>query len=221
MEEKMRAESEEVFFEEIIKGFMEFDTEKVKQCINKGLRAGMDALSIQEKGLRKALDHLGKLFEKSEVFLPHLVLGAKIFNEGVEILKPHILKNQPTSTLGTAVIGTVFGDLHDLGKNLVALMWSISGFKVIDLGVNVSIDGFIKAVDENRAEILGLSALLTTTMLQQKKVIEALVKANKRDRVKILVGGAPITDTWAEEIGADGYARDAAEAVRVAKQLIK
>jgi len=216
----MVSEAGDILREEIIKGFVEFKPERVKQAIHKALEGGIDALSIQEKGLRKGLEHLGELFEKQEVFIPHLMLGAKIFNEGVEILKPHILISHPPLELGTAVIGTVFGDLHDLGKNLVALMWSVSGFQVIDLGINVSVENFLKEVDKNDANILGLSSLLTTTMLQQKNVIDVLVKAGMRNRVKVMVGGAPVSDRWAKEIGADGYAKDAGEAVRVAKQLI-
>jgi 5-methyltetrahydrofolate--homocysteine methyltransferase len=212
--------TEHRLYEDIIKGFVEFKPESVKHVIHKALAEGIDALSVQENGLRKGLEHLGALFEKGEVFIPHLMLGAKIFNEGVEILKPHILKSRPPLDLGTAVIGTVFGDLHDLGKNLVALMWGVAGFKVIDLGVNVSTDAFLKAIDEHQAKIFGLSSLLTTTMLQQKNVIEALIKSKKRNQVKVLVGGAPVTERWAKEIGADGYAKDAGEAVRVVKKLI-
>jgi 5-methyltetrahydrofolate--homocysteine methyltransferase len=216
----MDTREKEILFEEIIEGFVEFKPEKVKEAIQKGLDKGIDALTIQENGLRRALDRLGELFEKNEVFLPHLMLGAKTFKEGSDILRPHLLKNQPQGDLGTAVIGTVFGDLHDLGKNLVTLMWEVSGFKVIDLGINVSIDAFIKALKENRPKILGLSSLLTTTMLQQRNVIEALIEASLRDKVKVIVGGAPVSERWAREIGADGFARDAGEAVRVAKKLI-
>lgn len=199
----MGVEKWEALYKKIVKGFLEFKPEDVKGAIHKALEEGIDALSIQENGLRKALEHLGELFEKQEVFLPHLMLGAKIFNEGVEILKPHLLKSQPPIALGTVVIGTVYGDLHDLGKNIVGLLWSVSGFKVIDLGINVSGETFLKAIEENQAVLLGLSSLLTTTMLQQKNVIEALKKANMRDRVKVLVGGAPVSEKWAKEIGAD------------------
>ena len=216
----METREKEILFEEMIDGFVEFKPEKVKEAIQKGLERGMDALAIQENGLRRGLDRLGELFERSEVFLPHLMLGAKTFKEGSDILKPHLLENQPQRDLGTAVIGTVFGDLHDLGKNIVALMWEVSGFKVIDLGINVSIDTFLKAVRENNPKILGLSSLLTTTMLQQRNVIEALIEASFRDKVKILVGGAPVSERWAKEIGADGFAKDAGEAVRAAKKLI-
>lgn len=211
---------EDVLFEEIVKGLIEFNPDLVKQAVHNGLAEGIDPLFIQENGLRRGLEHLGELFEKKEVFIPQLMLGAKIFNEGMKILKPHLIKSQPASNLGTAVIGTVYGDLHDLGKNLVTLMWEVTGFKVIDLGVNVSSDAFLKAIDEHQAKILGLSSLLTTTMLQQRNVIEALIKGSRRDRVKVLVGGAPVTERWANEIGADGYAKDAGEAVRVAKQVI-
>jgi 5-methyltetrahydrofolate--homocysteine methyltransferase len=216
----MGDKTEGSLFEEIVKGLIEFKPDPVKNAIQKALSEGMDPLFIQESGLRRGLEHLGELFEKGEVFIPHLMLGAKIFNEGMGVLKPHLMKSHPPSDLGTAVIGTVYGDLHDLGKNLVALMWEVTGFKVIDLGVNVSADAFLKTIDDHQAKILGLSSLLTTTMLQQKNVIEALIKVGQRERVKVLVGGAPVTERWAKEIGADGYAKDAGEAVRVAKQFI-
>ena len=215
----MDSREKEILFEEIVEGFVEFKPEKVKAAVQRSLDQGIDALAIQEDGLRRALDRLGELFEKNEVFLPHLMLGAKTFKEGSDILRPHLLKNQPQGEWGTAVIGTVFGDLHDLGKNLVTLMWEVSGFKVIDLGMNVSIDTFIKAVRENSPKILGLSSLLTTTMLQQRNVIEALIEASLRDKVKVLVGGAPVSERWAKEIGADGFAKDAGEAARVAKKF--
>ena len=217
----MDVREKEILFDQIIEGFVEFKPEKVKEAIQKSLDRGIDALTIQEDGLRKALDRLGELFERNEVYLPHLMLGAKTFKEGSDILKPHLLKNQPQpGDSGIAVIGTVFGDLHDLGKNLVTLMWEVSGFKVVDLGINVSVDTFMRAVRENNPKILGLSSLLTTTMLQQRSVIEALIEASLRDKVKVLVGGAPVSERWAREIGADGFAKDAGEAARLAKKFI-
>ncbi len=206
--------------EEIIEGFVSLKPDKVKETIHEALENGVDAFSIQEHGLRKGLERLGELFERKEVFLPHLMFAAKTFKEGADLLRPHLLKNQPAGDLGTAVLGTVFGDLHDLGKNIVGLMWEVSGFKVIDLGINVSPDTFIKTVREYQPKILGLSSLLTTTMLQQRTVIESLVEAHLRDRVKVMVGGAPVSERWAKEIGADGFARDAGEASRIAKRLI-
>lgn len=206
--------------EEIVEGFVEFKPDKVKESIHEAIQNGIDAFSIQEDGLRRGLERLGELFERNEVFLPHLMFAAKTFKEGSDLLKPFLLKNQSSSNLGTAVLGTVFGDLHDLGKNLVGLMWEVSGLKVIDLGINVSGDTFIKTVREYQPKILGLSSLLTTTMLQQRNVIEALVEAHLRDTVKVMVGGAPVSERWAKEIGADGFARDAGEASRIAKKLI-
>jgi len=216
----MERQDEDSVYREVFEGIVELNAEKVKRAIHAGLTKHLDPLSIQEKGLRKGLDKLGQLFEKGEVFIPHLMLGAKVFSEGIEILKPRMIKNQTSEGLGTAVIGTVFGDLHDLGKNLVALMWNVSGFNVIDLGINVSAEAFLQAISEHKAKLLGLSALLTTTMMQQKNVIEALVRAKVRNQVKVIVGGAPVTAGWAEEIGADGFGKDAGEAVRVAKELI-
>ena len=214
------ASKEDQLYEEIKNGLIKLDAEKVKLAIDAGLKMDLDPMLIQEQGLRKGLEHIGALFETGEVFIPHLMFGAKMFNAGMEILKPHLKKSQPSKSLGTAVIGTVFGDLHDLGKNLVSLMWSVSWFNIIDLGTNVSVDTFLKAIDENNPEILGLSSLLTTTMLQQQKVIEALMAANVREGVNVMVGGAPVTGTWANEIGADAYAKDAADALVKAKQLV-
>jgi 5-methyltetrahydrofolate--homocysteine methyltransferase len=216
----MDRRDEERIYQEVISGLVELKAEEVKRAIHEGLAKQLDPLSIQENGLRKGLEHLGQLFEKGEVFIPHLMFGAKVFNDGIELLKPHMLKNQPPEALGTVVIGTVAGDLHDLGKNIVTLMWKVSGFRVIDLGTNVTADAFLKAVSEHKANLLGLSALLTTTMMEQKSVIEALIRANMRKQVKVLVGGAPVTDTWAKEIGADGFGKDAGEAVRIAKKMV-
>lgn len=211
---------EEKLREEIIEGFVNFKPEKVKDAIHKALAAGVDALSIQENGLRKGLDVLGELFERGEVFLPHLMLGAKTFKESTEILRPHLLKGQAPVDLGVAVIGTVFGDLHDLGKNLVTLMWEVAGFKVVDLGINVPIETFVKAARDHHPKIVGLSSLLTTTMLQQRLVIETFAEEGLRAKTKIMVGGAPVSERWAKEIGADGFARDASEAAREAKKLL-
>jgi corrinoid protein of di/trimethylamine methyltransferase len=207
-------------YEEIKNGLIKLDAEKVKLAIDAGLKLDLDPMLIQEQGLRQGLEHIGDLFERGEVFIPHLMFGAKIFNQGMEILKPLLKKSQPAKSLGTAVIGTVFGDLHDLGKNLVSLMWSVSGFSVIDLGTNASAEAFLEAIDENNPVIIGLSSLLTTTMLQQQKVVEALTAANVRQNVKVMVGGAPVTETWANEIGADAYAKDAAAALAKAKRLV-
>ena len=137
---------EDQLYEEIKSGLIKLDAEKVKLAIDNGLKLDLDPMLIQEQGLRKGLEHIGDLFETGEVFIPHLMFGAKIFNAGMEILKPHLKKSQPSKSLGTAVIGTVFGDLHDLGKNLVSLMWSVSGFNIIDLGTNVSVNTFLKAI---------------------------------------------------------------------------
>ena len=210
---------EDQLYEEIKNGLIKLDAEKVKLAIDAGLKLDLDPMLIQEQGLRKGLEHIGDLFESGEVFIPHLMFGAKIFNQGMEILKPLLQKRQPSKSLGIAVIGTVFGDLHDLGKNLVSLMWSVSGFSVIDLGTNVSADAFLEAIDENGPVIVGLSSLLTTTMLQQQKVIEVLTAANVRQNIKVMIGGAPVTETWANEIGADAYAKDAADALAKAKML--
>ena len=217
----METHVEEALYEEMVSGFVESEPERVMGAVEKALAGGVPALAVQERGLKRGLDRLGELFEREVVFLPQMMFGAKIFSDALEMLKPHLAASAPPpGALGTVVIGTVHGDLHDLGKNLVSLMWGISGFQVIDLGMNVPTEAFLAAVREHSPRIVGLSSLLTTTMLEQRKVIESLAEAGLRDNVRVLVGGAPVSERWAREIGADGYAGDAARAVAVARSLL-
>ncbi|MEM2383146.1 MAG: corrinoid protein [Desulfurococcaceae archaeon] len=182
---------------------------------------GLDPLEALERGLVAGVLEVGEKWVREEVFLADLVMSAEAMKAASEVLKPEIIKRgKVVKKLGKVVIGTVAGDIHDIGKNIVATMLEASGFEVIDLGVDVSTETFIEKVRELKPDVLGLSALLTTTMLEQKNVIEALKREGLRNKVKVIVGGAPVTEEWAKSIGADGYAEDAIRAVRLVKKLL-
>lgn len=200
----------------------DLNEEGVSRLVREALDAGCSPLEVIEGGLRPGMEEVGARFERGEYFLPELMLSAEIFNRVVgEHVLPLLGGSLGGGSLGRVVIGTVRGDIHDIGKNLVATMLRISGFEVIDLGVDVAPERFVEAVREHEPDILGMSALLTTTMLEMRNVIEALKAAGLRDRVKVIVGGAPVTEEFAREIGADAYARDAVEAVEVCKKLLQ
>lgn len=193
------------------------DTEELaKQALDQGL----DPLTCINQGLTKGIQKVGELFASGEYFLPELIIGAEAMKRALAILEPALVGDQSREVVGTVVLGTVEGDMHEIGKTLVGTMLTANGFKVIDLGVDQSADKFITAVQDNQADIVGASALLTTTMLQQKKLIEALGEAGLREQVKVMVGGAPVTASFATEIGADGYAEDAISAVNLAFRLM-
>ena len=178
-----------------------------------------DPEELVAKYMIPAMDEVGQKFENNEVFVPELLVAARAMKSAMAILEP-MLKEIGAKSAGKVVVGTVQGDLHDIGKNLVASMLTGGGFEVIDLGVNITPDQFASAVKENGAQVVAMSALLTTTMLAMKSTIEALTSAGLRDQVKILVGGAPITQDFADEIGADGYSESANGAVRLARQVL-
>jgi len=165
-----------------------------------------------------AMGEVGRLFEEGEYFVPEMLIAARAMKTGMEILKPELV-DADIKPAGTVIAGTVKGDLHDIGKNLVCMMLEGAGFQVIDLGSDVSPEAFVNAVKEHHPDFLAMSALLTTTMPNMQNTIEALVAAGVRDDVKVLIGGAPITDSYAEKIGADGYAPDASRAVKLAQSL--
>ncbi|MEM1515460.1 MAG: corrinoid protein [Candidatus Bathyarchaeia archaeon] len=201
---------------------LSFEEERFFEAIKRLLEKKVSPLEIIN-ALTKALEEVGRRFEEGEIFLVHLVMAGEMVKKAVsEYLEP-LLKEARTErkTLGRVVIGTVAGDIHDIGKNIVAAMLFSAGFEVIDLGKDVPVEEFIRAVREYNPDILGLSALLSTTLPVQKEIIEALKKNGLRDRVKVIVGGAPVTAEWAEQIGADGYGEDAVEAVKVAKRLLR
>jgi len=195
---------------------------KACELASEVLRAGIDPLAAIEQGFKPGMDVVGEGFAKGELFIPDLMMSSKAMQEGIAVLEPELLKRkQQLKTLGTVVIGTVQGDIHEIGKTLVATMLTANGFQVRDLGVDVSPQRFVDAVREVNADVVGLSALLTTTMLNQEAVILTLKEAGLRDQVKVIIGGVPASPEWASEIGADAYAENATEAVEVVKGLVQ
>jgi 5-methyltetrahydrofolate--homocysteine methyltransferase len=194
---------------------------QVQTLVDERIGNGQPAVDIINV-LTQGLEEIGDLFSKDEMYIPELVRSGQIFEAAMKKLEPYMAdKGTDQERKGRVVIGTVKGDLHDLGKNLVANMLRISGFEVIDVGKDVATEKFIEVVVDIKPNVLGLSALLTTTMAMQGKVVEALEKENLRNDLKIIIGGAPVNEEWAEEIGADAYGRDAVEAVRIVKHLTK
>jgi 5-methyltetrahydrofolate--homocysteine methyltransferase len=196
--------------------------DKACKLANEVLRAGIDPLAAIEQGFKPGMDVVGEGFAKGELFIPDLMMSSRAMQEGIAVLEPELLKRkQELQTLGKVVIGTVQGDIHEIGKTLVATMLTANGFEVHDLGVDVSPQRFVDAVRQVDADVVGLSALLTTTMLNQEAVILTLKETGLRDQVKVIIGGVPASPEWAEEIGADAYAENATEAVEVVKGLVK
>ncbi len=193
--------------------------DEVKAATEKALADGLPAPEILNNGLIAGMDQVGRDFKAGDLFIPEVLIAAQAMHAGLGVLRP-ILAESDVIMMGKVVIGTVAGDLHDIGKNLVAMMLEGAGFEVIDLGTDVSPEKFAEAVQEKSAGLLGMSALLTTTMPAMQSTIEALVEAGLRDQVKVLVGGAPVTADFANTIGADAYAADAATAVDTARSLI-
>ena len=194
--------------------------DKVVEATNQALGWGQSPASILAHGLVAGMDIVGKDFGAGILFVPEVLRAANAMKAAMEILRP-LLTETGAPKIGIAVIGTVKGDIHDIGKNLVAMMWEGAGFEVRNLGINVDADKFINAIREARADILGMSALLTTTMPYMARVIEKLQEDGLRDQVSVLVGGAPLNPAFAEDIGADHYCKDAAEAVNVARAVMQ
>jgi len=192
-----------------------------EKLTREALKQGIPARNIYQEALIPGMEVVGKKMQSGEYYIPEVLLSADVMKAATEIIKPALLKAGAVRSAGKVVIGTVAGDLHDIGKNLVIIMLEGAGFEVTDIGVDNSPDRFLTAVEEINPDIVGLSALLSVTMLNMKAVIRSLEEAGFRKRVKVMVGGAPLSSGFAEEIGADGYARDAGGAVDLAKSLIK
>ncbi|MCL2121426.1 MAG: corrinoid protein [Clostridiales bacterium] len=191
----------------------------IAELVQAALDEGIAPLEILNVGMIDAMSVVGDKFQKEEIFIPEMLVAARAMKKGVEVLQPH-LGDAGAATVGKAVIGTVSGDLHDIGKNLVSMMIESAGFEVNDLGVDVSLDRFIEAVEgDEKVNVVALSALLTTTMPAMKETVAALNASKARSRIKIMVGGAPITPEFCKEIGADAYTPDAASAAQKAKEL--
>jgi 5-methyltetrahydrofolate--homocysteine methyltransferase len=202
----------------IYQNVIEGQASEVESGVKSALAAGVDAGVILNEALIAAMDEVGCRFEDGDFFVPEMLISARAMQAGLALLKPH-LASTDIRAAGKVAIGTVKGDLHDIGKNLVAMMLEGAGFEIIDLGVDVSPESFVDAVAEG-ADLIGMSALLTTTMTNMGATIQALQAAGLRDKVKVMVGGAPVTEEFAKSIGADAFAPDASSATRIARQLV-
>lgn len=209
----------DVELEKIYEGILDGNAKLVVESIEQALAAGIPPANILNDGMIAAMGEVGKLFEEGEYFVPEMLIAARAMQKGLEILKPY-LGEEDVRSPGKIAIGTVKGDLHDIGKNLVAMMLEGAAFEVIDLGSDVSPERFVEAARNSGAQIIAMSALLTTTMTNMKTTIEALKEAGLRDKVKVMIGGAPITQNYADQIGADGFAEDASRAVAKARLLL-
>jgi corrinoid protein of di/trimethylamine methyltransferase len=210
----------EEIYEKLAQAVLEGEPEEAEELAKQALERGVDPLACINQGLMKGIQEVGDLFSKGEYYLPELIIGADAMKAALDVLEPALVGDQKREVVGQVVLGTVEGDLHEIGKTLVGTMLTANGFKVTDIGVDKKPEDFIAAIKETQADIVGASALLTTTMLQQEKLIRALEEAGLRDQVKVMVGGAPVTDQFAEKIGADGYAEDAISAVNLAFRLV-
>jgi 5-methyltetrahydrofolate--homocysteine methyltransferase len=208
----------EPIIKEIYNGILEGQHKAVEAKVQAALSAGINPKELLDEGMIAAMAEVGRLFEIGEYYVPEMLISARAMQAGLAVLKPH-LKEANVQSAGKVAIGTVKGDLHDIGKNLVAMMLEGAGFEIMDLGTDVAPDKFVSAV-QSGANLIALSALLTTTMPNMKAVIEGLKASGLRDQVKVMIGGAPVTDSYAAQIGADGYAPDASRAVNLAKSLV-
>lgn len=198
---------------------LEGDRHAAEEHVRSALDAGLSPSRLLDEAMIPAMREVGRLFEEGECYVPEMLVAARSMQGGLSLLRP-LLAKQGVEPVGCAVLGTVKGDLHDIGKNLVAIMLEGAGFEIHDLGIDVPPERFVQAVRDIQPDVVGLSAMLTTTMLGMKTVIEALEEAGLRDKVKVIVGGAPLTDSFADQIDADGYAPDANRAVALVKSLI-
>jgi len=204
---------------DLAKALEEGDSSQVKDLTARALQEGTAPTRILKEGLFAGMDVVGAKFKNGDFYIPHVLIAARAMHAGMEILKPHLIA-AGTKPAGKFIIGTVQGDYHDIGKNLVAMMLQGKGFEVIDLGINVPTEKFVQSLRDNDANILGMSALLSTTLPFMGETIEAIKNAGLRDKIKIMVGGGPVTQAYAEKIGADGYGQDATTAAENALALL-
>ncbi len=204
--------------EQISEAIQKGKADETRTLVEQAINEGVPPAEVLNSGLLDGMGIIGAKFKKNEVYVPEVLIAARAMKAGMEPLKPK-LAEAGVEPCGTVVIGTVKGDLHDIGKNLVGMMLEGAGFKVVDIGINVDADKFAEAAKENNASVIGVSALLTTTMTNMKEVVDSAKAANLSDKVKIMIGGAPVTQAYCDEIGADGYAADAASAADLAKEL--
>jgi len=212
--------SNEEIFGQLAQAVVDGEPEQAVELARAALELGLDPLVCINEGLTPGINRVGELFASGEYFLPDLIIGGEAMKAALAVLEPALVEDQSRQVLGRVVLGTVQGDLHEIGKTLVGTMLTANGFSVTDIGVDRSAADFVAAVKGTNATLVGASALLTTTMPEQRKIIEALKEAGLREQVKVMVGGAPVTHACAERIGADGYAEDAITAVTVARKLV-
>ncbi len=205
--------------EQIAENLIKGKANEVKELVQKALDEGLNAGEVLNNGLLAGMSVVGERFKKNEIYVPEVLIAARAMKRGSEVLKP-LLAEAGVKPTGTVVLGTVKGDLHDIGKNLVGMMLEGGGFQVIDLGTDVPSEKFVEAARENDAQVIGTSALLTTTMTAMKEVVDSLNSSDLGGKVKIIIGGAPVTQAYCDEIGADGYAPDAASAADLAKTFV-
>jgi corrinoid protein of di/trimethylamine methyltransferase len=211
----------EELFKQMAQAVIEGDDEEAASLAQQALDQGVAPLDAINKGFTPGMDEVGELYSTGEYFLPDLILGGEAMKTALAVLEPALkASGQSREVSGVVVLGTVKGDIHEIGKSLVGSMLAANGFEVYDVGIDIEASEFVAKAQEVKADIVALSALLTTTMLHQRDVIEHLAEAGLRERVKVMVGGSPVTQGWADQIGADGFAEDAANAVVVAKKLM-
>ena len=206
-------------YEQLATVVLEGDKDKVVELVNKGLSEGLAAKDILDNGMVVGMNEVGARFKRGEMYVPEVLMSAEAMQAGLKILRPHLISSG-AKLIGKIVIGTVKGDLHDIGKNLVGMMCEGGGFEVVDLGFNVEPERFIEAIKQHQPQIVGLSALLTTTMRAMGHTIKAMEEAGLRDKVKVMVGGAPVDSAFAKRIGADGYGSNAPTGADLAKRLV-
>jgi len=209
-------------FERLLKVIIDGDIELAKKIAEDAVNAGITPIDAIENGLMKGMKIIGEKFSRLEIFLPDVLVAADAMDAAIAVLKPRMMPEELSKTkIGKVVIGTIQGDIHDIGKSIVSIMLSASGFEVFDLGKDVPLLNFVKKADEINADIIAVSALMTTTMEYMRELILLMRETEVRQKYKVMVGGAPVLPEWAEEIGADGYGKDASEAVGVAKRLLR
>ena len=208
-----------VSYNALVEGVIKGDASVIETEVNKALNEGVSAQDILAKGLISGMNVVGERFKDGDMFLPEVLMSARAMHRGLGIVRPLLAKSRQIS-LAKIIMGTVEGDIHDIGKKIVSFLFQGNGFDVIDLGIDLKAEVFIQAIEEHKPDILGMSALLTTTMLNMGKVIELLEEKGLREKIKVIVGGAPVSEEFAKSIGADGYAPEAASAVELVRKLI-
>jgi len=212
--------AQEQFFKEISDAIVNLEKEKAVELAKRAVNENMNLLDVIEKGYGDGIRRIGDLWEEGEFFLPELMLGGTIMQESMDVLLPKLKSSGKNIALGTVVIATIEGDIHSIGKTIVGTMLSANGFEVYDLGADVPAEQIIDTAIEKNADVIGVSALLTTTMFGQKKIIDILENKGIRNKFKVIIGGAPVTKSWTEECKADGFAGSAVEAVKLVKELL-